>query len=77
VTETAGLGWAKGQKPNPGPVWCTKPRPCDYDKHSSYCPHRECRQRLEALLKEVDNEATRLAVELSNLRAASREDGRT
>lgn len=45
-----GLAWAKGLKPNPGPTWCSKPRPCDYDKGSSYCPHRECRQKLEAEL---------------------------
>lgn len=32
------------------PAWCTKPSPCDYDKGSSYCPHRECRIALESRL---------------------------
>lgn len=28
------------------PVWCAKPSPCDFDKGSAYCPHRECRIKL-------------------------------
>ena len=30
------------------PAWCVKPKPCDYDENSAYCPHRECRQNLVA-----------------------------
>ncbi len=28
----------------PKPDWCTKESPCDYDKNTDYCPHRECMQ---------------------------------
>ena len=45
-TESGGLAWGKGLKPNPAPMWCQKPKPCDFDKGSAYCPHRECRARL-------------------------------
>jgi hypothetical protein len=43
------------------PLWCTKPSPCDYDKVSAYCPHRECRQKLEKMLFET-NEAAVIAM---------------
>ena len=42
----------------PKPSWCTKPSPCDYDKGTSYCPHRECRS---ALLGELDEAQKLLA----------------
>lgn len=46
MSEKAGLAWAGKTKPNPPPMWCQKPKPCDFDKASAYCPHRECRARL-------------------------------
>jgi len=30
----------------PKPDWCAKPSPCDFDRGSAYCVHRECRHRL-------------------------------
>lgn len=39
------------------PLWCTKTRPCDYDKGSAYCPHRECRQKLESMLYDANETA--------------------
>lgn len=36
------------------PSWCAKPRPCDHDAGSAYCPHRECRQALEQRLAELE-----------------------
>lgn len=52
------------------PLWCTKPSPCDYDKGSAYCPHRECRQRLEKLMDECNTECMVLAGQLIEIRAA-------
>lgn len=37
--------WWKGDMK---PTWCTKEAPCDFDKGSAYCPHRECQQALVA-----------------------------
>ena len=28
------------------PEWCAKQKPCDFDRNSAYCPHRECRHKL-------------------------------
>jgi hypothetical protein len=40
------------------PAWCTKPKPCDFDPPTSYCPHRECR---ELLLRERETLYAQLA----------------
>lgn len=28
------------------PDWCVKGHPCDFDRNSAWCPHRECRHKL-------------------------------